>query len=122
MPALTRYVGIGLIVLGVLAYVGSGADSPTALIPSALGLVLLVLGILSNRENLRRHAMHVAMLVALLGILGTLMTLAEIPSLIRGEAERPLAVIVSAVTAATLLVYLIRGIRSFRDARRNPAT
>ena len=121
MPALTRYVGIGLIVLGLLAYFGSGADSPTALIPSALGLVLLILGVLANRENLRRHAMHVAMLIALLGILGTTMTLAEIPSLIRGEAERPLAVIVSAITAIVLLIYLIRGIQSFREARRTAA-
>lgn len=118
MPGITRIVGAALIVLGIAAYAGSGADSPTALIPSALGLVLLVLGVLANKESRRRHAMHAAMLVALLGILGTTMTLAELPSLIRGEAERPLAVIVSAVTAVVLLVYLVVGIRSFIAARR----
>lgn len=119
MPATTRAVGIILIIVGVVAFVAAGADSPTALIPAALGLVLLALGYVGNRENARRHAMHAAMLVALLGIAGTAMNLGDMPQLFNGEAERPLAIIASLVTAVVLLVYLVLGIRSFIAARQS---
>lgn len=119
MPATTRAVGIILIVVGVMAFVAAGADSPTALIPAALGLFLLALGYVGNRENARRHAMHAAMLVALLGIAGTVMNLGDVPQLFNGEAERPLAIIASLVTAVVLLVYLVLGIRSFIAARQS---
>lgn len=119
MPATTRAVGIILIIVGVVAFVAAGADSPTALIPAALGLVLLALGHVGNRENARRHAMHAAMLVALLGIAGTAMNLGDMPQLFNGEAERPLAIIASLVTAVVLLVYLVLGIRSFIAARQS---
>ena len=121
MPATTRLVGIVLIVVGVVAFVASGADSPTALIPAALGLVLVVLGLVANREAARRHAMHAAMLVALLGIAGTAMNLGDLPALFSGDAERPLAVVASVVTALVLLVYLVVGIRSFIAARQSSA-
>jgi uncharacterized membrane protein len=121
VPATTRAVGIALIAVGLIAYVASGADSPTALIPAALGLLLVVLGIVGTRENARRHAMHAAMLVALVGIAGTAMNLGDLPQLFNGEAERPLAVVASAVTAVVLVVYLVVGIRSFVAARRSSA-
>lgn len=119
MPATTRLVGIVLIIVGVVAFVASGADSPTALIPAALGVVLVVLGLVANREKARRHAMHAAMLVALIGIAGTAMNLGDIPQLLSGDAERPLAVVASVVTAVALVVYLVLGIRSFVSARRS---
>lgn len=119
MPATTRLVGIVLIIVGVVAFVASGADSPTALIPAALGVVLVVLGLVANREKARRHAMHTAMLVALIGIAGTAMNLGDIPQLLSGDAERPLAVVASVVTAVALVVYLVLGIRSFVSARRS---
>lgn len=119
MPATTRLVGVILIVVGVVGFLAAGADNPTALIPAALGLVLVALGVVANRESARRHAMHAAMLVALLGIAGTAMNLADLPQLFDGEAERPLAVIASLVTALVLLGYLVVGIRSFIAARRS---
>lgn len=119
MPAITRNVGLLLIVIGVVSFVASGADSPTALIPAALGLVLVGLALIARRETARRHAMHAAMLLALIGIGGTVMNLVELPQLLAGDAERPLAVVASAVTAVTLLVYLVVGIRSFIAARRS---
>lgn len=121
MPATTRLVGIILIVVGVVAWLAAGADSPTALIPAALGLLLLVLGVVARRESARRHAIHAAMLVAIIGIAGTAMNLGDLPQLFSGDAERPLAIIASAVTALALLIYLVMGIRSFIAARQSSA-
>jgi uncharacterized membrane protein HdeD (DUF308 family) len=116
--SVTRALGALLIVVGLVAYFATGADSPTALLPAALGALLLILGLVAGRESLRRHAVHAALAIALLGILGTAMNLAEVPALLRGDAERPAAVVSSLVTALALLVYLVLGIRSFVEARR----
>jgi uncharacterized membrane protein len=121
VPATTRLVGILLIAVGLVAFLASGADSPTALIPAALGVLLVVLGAVANRENARRHAMHAAMLVALVGLAGTAMNLGDLPQLFSGDAERPLAVVASVITALVLLVYLVVGIRSFIAARQSSA-
>lgn len=120
MPRVTMGLGILLIVVGVVAYLASGADSPTALLPAGLGVVIAGLGILARREPLRRHALHAALVVALLGLLGTLPQLAELPGLFGGDAERPLAVVASAVTALACAGYVVLGVRSFIAARRTP--
>lgn len=117
MASITRLLGVGLIILGVVAYVATEASSPTALLPAALGLVLAVLGFVAGREHLRKHAMHAAMALALIGLLGTAMNLADVPQLFAGTAERPAAVVTSAITAVALAVYLAFGIRSFVAAR-----
>lgn len=118
MPAMTRAVGAGLAVLGLISFLATGADSPTALLPALLGLLLVGLGVLAGREAVRRHAMHAAMLLALLGLLGAAMNLTGLPDLFAGRAERPVAVVSSALTVLALAVYLVLGIRSFVEARR----
>ncbi|MGF1582227.1 MAG: hypothetical protein ACFCD0_23125 [Gemmataceae bacterium] len=66
--------GLALVALGIAGY-GYALTTPkaslTALIPSALGVVLIGMGILALKENLRMHAMHVAVLVGLIGFLGS---------------------------------------------------
>ena len=72
----TVITGLLLILVGLVSYFGAepnpqtGKVSPTALIPAAFGLVLLVLGGLAFSDKLRKHAMHLAALVGLLGIIG----------------------------------------------------
>lgn len=114
MTTVTRTVGAVLIALGVLAYVGTGFASPTALVRAVLGLVILVLGVLASREALHRHMIYAALVVALLGLIGSIPAAAE---LLTG-AERPVASIVSLVTALVCAGYLGMGIRSFVAARR----
>lgn len=122
MPRTTRLVGTLLIVIGVLAYLLTGAESVTALIPALLGAVILVLGLLARQESLRRHAVHGALVVAVLGLLGTLMQVAELPSLLTGgTVERPGAVIAATASAIVCAVYVVLGIRSFSAARRSPS-
>lgn len=118
MTALTLAVGAVLTVVGVAAYAGTGADSATALIPSAVGVLLLVAGFLSRSPRLHRHGIHAGLAVALLGLLGSLMNVFQLGDVLAGTAERPAAVVVSTVMAALLLAYLVVGVRSFVLARR----
>lgn len=116
---LTFIAGGVLVVVGLIAYVASGAVSLTALIPSGLGVLLLIAAAIARNPKLRRHSMHVAMLVALIGIVATSMNTLRLGEVFAGTAERPWAVIASALTFVTLLVYLGFGIASFVQARRD---
>ena len=123
MTNLTRGLGVALLVVGVVAFVATGSDSVTALIPAFLGLILLVLGFVAAKDQLHRHAIHAALAVALLGALGTLMNVAELPALLGGdEVERPAAVAASTITFVLCAGYVAMGVRSFRAARRDRLT
>src|SRR5687768_10040561 len=107
MPSTAIGIGALLIVVGVAGYViGTMGDrgSVTALIPAFIGVLLLLLGLLSNaRENLRKHLMHAAILVALLGFIATAGRL--ISRL--GELTMSPAVLSQAATAVLCLVFVI---------------
>ncbi|MGE3285331.1 MAG: hypothetical protein AB7J32_04395 [Pseudonocardia sp.] len=119
MQRLTLVIGGILVVLGVVAYVATGAASVTALIPAFVGVLLVVCGLIAARgEKARMHATHAALAIALLGALGSLMQVVKIGDVFAGTAERPAAVIVSTVMFLLLVVYLVMGIRSFIAARR----
>ncbi|HEV7849409.1 MAG TPA: hypothetical protein VGO88_08825 [Mycetocola sp.] len=116
MPRNTLIVGGVLIVLGVISYIASAFASWTALIPSILGAVLVVCGLLALTKP--KLGIHIALVVALLGLAGTLMNVLKLGEVFAGTAERPLAVIVSAITFVLLLIYIVLGVRSFIAARR----
>ena len=84
MVGLTSGIGALLVVVGVGGYVMTGAASPTALIPAALGAVLLALAAWGRSERSRKHAMHGAMAVAVIGIAGTARGLMQLPTLLGG--------------------------------------
>jgi hypothetical protein len=115
--AITRGIGAVLVVVGLVAYLGTGMESVTALAPAVLGVVLGVLGLLAGKPDLHRHMIHAALVVALLGLLASAMPLMELPALFAGEAERPVAVVTSGLMALLCLVYLVLGVRSFVAAR-----
>lgn len=117
MTQTTRMVGIGLALLGIVSYVGTGRTSVTALIPAFFGVALVGLAWVGRNESARRHAMHAAMVVALVGIGGTASRL--IPGIAAGTIDfgRP-AVWAQVATVVLLAWYLGKGIKSFRDARR----
>ena len=118
MLTLTNWVGGLLVATGVIAYVATGAASFTALIPAAVGVLLLIAALIGRRsENARKHAMHTGLAIALLGALGALMNVVKLGDLFAGTAERPGAIIASTVMFALLVVYLVAGVRSFVQAR-----
>jgi hypothetical protein len=118
MPRITIGFSLAYIVVGLAGFFLTGAVHKTALIPVVIGAVLLVLGLLANKENLRMHVMHAALLVGLLAFLGTARGLAKLPAAFAGTAERPGAVYAQAATAILSLIYLTFGVRSFIAARR----
>ena len=122
LPVTTIVYGSLLIVLGVTGYFMSGMVSVTALIPAFLGMIILVSGVLAQKESRRKLFMHIALVFGLLGFLGTVSALPSLITMIGGEeVTRPGAVIGKSVTAILSLVFLIIGLKSFIDARRKTA-
>ena len=111
--------GVVLIALGIVGYVGTGAVSVTALIPSVFGVLLALLGWLALNERYRKHAMHVAAVIGLVGLLGSVRGLIRLSDLIAGtEIERPAAVISQSVMAILMVAFISFCVKSFIDARR----
>jgi hypothetical protein len=109
-----------LIVVGLAGYFGSGQASPTALIPSALGALLALLGFVGRDPAKRKHALHGGLVIALIGMAGTFSRAIKLFSILGGEmVERPQAIYASAITFVLCLIFLLAGIKSFADARRS---
>ncbi len=118
MPRAAIAFGVVLSLIGIGFYVATGAAHPTALIPTLVGILMILAGALALREGLRAHAMHVAALVGTLGFLGCLPGLVKLPLLLGGSpVARPMAVVEQAITAVVCLVFVALCVRSFVRAR-----
>jgi len=119
MFRVTVVVGFVLVAMGFIGYLVTGASSPTALIPSLVGLLLFGCAAVARA----RHAlgMRLSLAAALLGALGALPNVAKVGQLLDGTAARPAAVVVSTLLFLVLLGYLVAGIRSFVVARKEGA-
>jgi peptidoglycan/LPS O-acetylase OafA/YrhL len=94
-------------------YVRTGEGHPTALIPAAIGALILVCGAVASRNDaLRKHMMHVAVVIGLLGFIATAVRL------VMKATELNLAVLSQLATSIVCLVFVILAVRSFIDARR----
>lgn len=71
MPNVTIFFGAMLSAVSLFGYFRSlaASPSPTVFIPMGFGIVLIVLGILARKPDLRKHAMHAAAAVGLIGFL-----------------------------------------------------
>ena len=117
MPNTTIILGSLLILIGLIGY-GYGWTmtehaSPTALIPAALGIVMMVLGFVAKaNEGLRKHLMHAAVLVALVGFVMTAWRLLKMSEFVVSAA-----LISQLATALVCLLIVILAVRSFVAAR-----
>jgi hypothetical protein len=110
----TTAFGVGLIGLGVIAYVGTAAVSVTALIPAIFGAVLVLLGWFAAYERYRKHAVRLAVAVGLVGFLGAVPGLMGLWDLISGgEVQRPAAVVSQSLMAILMAVFVGLCVRSF---------
>ncbi len=118
MPTLSLIFGLLLNIVGLIGFFGTGATHYTALIPCALGLLLILSGIVAKKEHLRRHAMHVAVLVSLVGLVGTASAFGKISLLLDHAAgDKVPAIIAKIATALLCAIFFILCVRSFVRAR-----
>jgi hypothetical protein len=121
MAKLTIMFGIVLFLLGIVGFVSSPLHSPTALIPSVVGIILGFLGGLASTEDAKKRMlhMHIAVTVGLLGFLGTAKSIWDYIQMLRGvQFPHPIAVEEKAAMSIVLLVFVILCVRSFINARR----
>lgn len=112
IPNLAIISGLILIIWAVFSYFVSGSSSFTALIPSFFGMPLFILGILSNRdESKRHHYMHASMIFALFSAFGGL-------RLFQLEDPSNLALASHIILLIVGVIFMVGGILSFRHARK----
>jgi len=122
MPTLSLVIGVVLLAVGLGGFIGTGAHAPTALIPAALGVLLIASGLVARNARARRHAMHAAVLVALVGALGCLPGVFRLPAFLSGQPlARPAAVVSQCITFVLCAAFVVSAVRSFIQARRSRA-
>ena len=112
IPNLAIISGLILIIWAVFSYFASGSSSFTALIPSFFGMPLFILGVLSNRdESKRHHYMHASMIFALFSAFGGL-------RLFQLEDPSNLALASHIILLIVGVIFMVGVILSFRHARK----
>src|ERR1700678_2924407 len=122
MAKLTIGFGILLVLLGVVGFVDTGSAHPTALIPTAIGLIFILFGAMANTENARKRMlwMHISVTVALLVFLGMIPAAIDVVRLAHGVSfPYPAAVEEKAALGLFCLIYVLFCVRSFIAARRS---
>ncbi len=118
MPSISVVFGILLNIVGLVGFFGTGAAHPTALIPCALGILLIICGLLARNEKIRMHVMHVAVLVGLLGFGATVSSYGLIFAVLKQTAgEKTNSSIAKMATALLCGLFVARCIQSFVEAR-----
>ena len=112
--------GAALIALGIWGYTTAATTSPTALIPAAFGLILLLCGVIARNPAKRKTYMHIAAGLGLLGFLGVLLGLFKFGYVVTGApVARPHAVISQSIMSVLCIAFTWLCVRSFINARRN---
>jgi len=121
MPFITILFALDLIITGIVGFVVTGKEHFTALIPSFIGTLLLVLGLLAFNPKLRKHVMHAAAMVAILGFLGTISGgLNDLPKFLAGNMDalpKPAASISKLITNLLMVHFVVICVISFIEAR-----
>lgn len=113
LAKLTIGVGIILVILGIISYIVSGMASVTALIPSILGGILTIFGILIYKKIYTKISIYVSGIISIVGLLGSLRGIPQTITLISGgEVPRPLATISQTVTVILCFILIIAIIKN----------
>ena len=118
MKNLCFMCSVALIIVGLVGYfgweaIGASKQSGTALIPSGVGALMLIGGLVALKNNMA--GMHIAVLFSALGTLAGLGRL--VPTAIKEELSGPTPVLLGLMTAFCLF-FTVMAIRSFKAARR----
>jgi len=121
MAKVTLVFAVLFIALGLVGFIGTGSQHPTALIPAALGLLLGIFGALSFSPDAGRRKlfMHINVTLGLLGFLGTIMGLIQWFQMLAGAEVKNLPATESkAIMAILCSIYVALCVRSFIAARK----
>ncbi len=119
MAKVTLLFAVLLIALGLVGFLGTGSEHPTALIPTWFGVALGVFGLLamSPIERRRKLFMHINVTIGLVGFLGTI---AEIARNFASSKEMDVTALAAKTALAwLLLIYVLLCVHSFVTARRS---
>lgn len=112
-----------LIALGLVGYVGTGSQHPTALIPAGFGLLLGIFGglAISPSEARRKLFMHVNVTIGLVAFLGGAAegVRGYVHASSAGLQPDMIALASKLTMAGLMLIYVILCVRSFIAARRS---
>ncbi|HEV2463209.1 MAG TPA: hypothetical protein VGT04_05355 [Acidobacteriaceae bacterium] len=120
MAKTTIWLGVALILLGLLGWVSSGY-SQVSLIPTYIGIALAIFGGLATTDNAKKRMlfMHIVVTIELIGFLVTVKSIANYVEMMRGRQFASLyAIEDNAATAVVLLFFVLLSVRSFVMARR----
>lgn len=122
MPYLAIFFGILLGILGIVGFVETGCKSPTALIPTFCGLLILCSGIVAAcSATYLKHAMHVSAIVAFFGTIGAATrALPNVFNIFVLQGSHLVAFWMQVIMATLCLTFLGFCIKSFAKARRKP--
>jgi len=114
MSKISIYIGGLLCVIGVLSYIFTGFEHPTALIPVALGALIALCGWLTQKQPEKAKIyMHIAVTLALVGFIGSA---ARIPKLEGFGNIKSVS-----IWSSSVLFFILAGlyVQSFIKARTN---
>lgn len=121
MSTITKAFGWALSAFGLLAYLRSEHRHVTGLFPSLIGLLILVLGFASEKEDQAAAATRAAAGVSLVGVLVPLQGIA-FPGLFKATAPdgqpHPNRLLSQVGTALLSGIYLLFAVVSWVSARR----
>lgn len=118
MPNVTLIFGLILAALGPIGWFGADPDhrSFTAFTPTAIGLLLIVCGVLAMKESRLKHAMHAAATFGLLGFFLGAGRMAMV--LAKPEVEFGWAATMVTTMAVVCAVFVGLCVKSFIDVRK----
>ncbi len=120
MAKVTISFGSVLIVIGIGTFLTAGATTPTALIPTLIGGLLLLTGIgmLAQYERFFRRAMVGAMITSAVGLLGAVGSMMS-----RGDIAGPVAlaskIVLAALCGGLLVVYAMSLLRPHKTVENS---
>lgn len=117
MEAISLYYGFFLIAWGVIVKIVSGSGSPTALIPSFIGVLISLFAILAIKvPNKKKLFMHIVVTFGLLTFLGGFRVLSNLQDVFGERFWADLSQIMMVVTGGLFTYHCIQ---SFLFVRRN---
>lgn len=119
MSIQTFTFSILLILLGLVGYFGTGRISIFALIPTWLGILILICGIFALSHRFTKTFMHIAVVLAFLGFLGSSPGIIKMIKMLMGVSiSLPQEAIAQSIMSLLCLVYVLICFKWFLNNRR----